>query len=212
MVGAHDDRPPEGARPAGVLRGPEPTRSTGSSCGRSHRTTPRHLRSAAPTSSRRTTSSSSATPSHASTASRARRRRARRGAIGPYPSGVFLLNGRVGGHWRRTFERDADRRRGPLLRVSRSGVDTSAVEKAAADLGRFHGLPAQVEMRLPSAAGVGRVRSCGGTCASRTWMVSSRSLSSPCWRPFGTTARSSSRRSGTNGGTAGSTSGPAPRT
>jgi hypothetical protein len=67
-----------------------------------------------------------------------------------FPSGVLLLNGRIGGHWRRTIGRDSvlvevhlyeDRRRG----------DTRAVEKAAADLGRFHGLPANVDVRSVSA-------------------------------------------------------------
>jgi hypothetical protein len=63
-----------------------------------------------------------------------------------YPSGLFLLNGRVGGHWRRTFERDAiDVEVHFYEEPKRNG--TRAVEKAAADLGRFHGLPAHVEVR-----------------------------------------------------------------
>lgn len=62
-----------------------------------------------------------------------------------YPSGLFLLNGRVGGHWRRRFERDAIAVEVHLYEPKRGG--TRAVEKAAADLGRFHGLPAHVEVR-----------------------------------------------------------------
>jgi len=68
-----------------------------------------------------------------------------------YPSGGFLLNGRIGGHWRRTLERDA-----VAVQVHRYGElkrgDTNAIEKAAADLGRFHGLPVELEVRSASSS------------------------------------------------------------
>jgi hypothetical protein len=63
-----------------------------------------------------------------------------------YPSGVFLLNGRIGGHWRRTLERDAVAVEVHLYGEPKRG-DTKAIEKAAADLGRFHGLPVELEAR-----------------------------------------------------------------
>jgi hypothetical protein len=63
-----------------------------------------------------------------------------------YPSGVFLLNGRIGGHWRRTLERDAVAVEVHLYGEPKRG-DTKAIEKAAADLGRFHGLPVELELR-----------------------------------------------------------------
>ncbi len=66
-----------------------------------------------------------------------------------YPSGVFLLNGHVGGHWRRTLERDAVAVEAHLYGEPKRG-DTNAIEKAAADLGRFHGLPVKLEVRSPS--------------------------------------------------------------
>ena len=58
--------------------------------------------------------------------------RAPRGATGRTRRGVFLLHGRVGGHWRRTIERNAIRGRGPPLRGADSAADARALEAAAA--------------------------------------------------------------------------------
>lgn len=62
-----------------------------------------------------------------------------------FPSGILLLNGRIGGHWRRTIDRKA-----VAVEVHLSGEPkrggTGAIEMAAADLGRFLGMPADVEM------------------------------------------------------------------
>jgi winged helix DNA-binding protein len=69
-----------------------------------------------------------------------------------YPSGGFLLNGRIGGHWRRTLERDAVAVEVHLYGELKRG-DTNAIEKAAADLGRFHGLPVELEVRSASSRG-----------------------------------------------------------
>jgi hypothetical protein len=66
-----------------------------------------------------------------------------------YPSGGFLLNGRIGGHWRRTLERAAVAVEVHLYGEPKRG-DTNAIEKAAADLGRFHGLPVELEVRPAS--------------------------------------------------------------
>ena len=62
-----------------------------------------------------------------------------------YPTGLFLLHGRIGGHWRRTIEPKR-------VRVSFhtygavSGDDARTLESAAARLGRFLGLPVTVEI------------------------------------------------------------------
>jgi hypothetical protein len=66
-----------------------------------------------------------------------------------YPSGVFLLNGHVGGHWRRTLERAAVAVEVHFYAEPKRG-DTNAIEKAAADLGRFHGLPVELDVRPAS--------------------------------------------------------------
>ena len=66
-----------------------------------------------------------------------------------FPSGGFLLNGRIGGHWRRTLERAAVAIEVHLYGEPKRG-DTNAIEKAAADLGRFHGLPVELEVRPAS--------------------------------------------------------------
>ncbi len=62
-----------------------------------------------------------------------------------YPTGVFLLHGRVGGHWRRTIE--AKR---VLVSIHTYGAvdaaDTRTLESAAKRLGRFVGLPATTEI------------------------------------------------------------------
>jgi Winged helix DNA-binding domain len=64
-----------------------------------------------------------------------------------YPSGLFLLNGRVGGHWRRTFERDAIAVEVNFYEEPKRG-HRSAVEAAVADLGRFFGLEVALETKL----------------------------------------------------------------
>jgi hypothetical protein len=66
-----------------------------------------------------------------------------------YPSGGFLLNGRIGGHWRRTLQRAAVAVEVHLYGEPKRS-DTNAIEKAAADLGRFHGLPVELEVRPAS--------------------------------------------------------------
>jgi hypothetical protein len=64
-----------------------------------------------------------------------------------YPSGLFLLNGRVGGHWRRTFERDAIAVEVHFYEEPKRG-HRSAVEAAVADLGRFFGRDVALETKL----------------------------------------------------------------
>jgi Winged helix DNA-binding domain len=62
-----------------------------------------------------------------------------------YPSGVFLLNGRVGGHWRRTIERGSVRVEvHPYQEPKRA--DVKAIEIAAARLGRFLDLPLTLDV------------------------------------------------------------------
>jgi hypothetical protein len=62
-----------------------------------------------------------------------------------YPTGVFLLHGRVGGHWRRTIE--AKRVRVSIHTYGAvSDADTRTLESAARRLGRFLGLPATTEI------------------------------------------------------------------
>jgi Winged helix DNA-binding domain len=63
-----------------------------------------------------------------------------------YPSGVLLLNGLVGGHWRRTIERTEV----PIelhLYQKPKPADTKSLEAAAARLGRFLGLPVTLDVR-----------------------------------------------------------------
>jgi hypothetical protein len=62
-----------------------------------------------------------------------------------FPTGVFLLHGRVGGHWRRTIE--AKRVRVSIHTYGAvSAADARTLESAAARLGRFVGLPATTEI------------------------------------------------------------------
>ena len=62
-----------------------------------------------------------------------------------FPTGVFLLHGRVGGHWRRTI--GAKRVRASFHTYGAVGdADARALESAAARLGRFIGLPVEVEI------------------------------------------------------------------
>lgn len=63
-----------------------------------------------------------------------------------FPSGVLLLNGRIGGHWRRTIERTRVMIEVHLYEEPKRG-EAKAVEAAAANLGRFVGLPATVEVK-----------------------------------------------------------------
>jgi DNA glycosylase AlkZ-like len=62
-----------------------------------------------------------------------------------FPTGVFLLHGRVGGHWRRTIE--AKRVRVSIHTYGAvSAADGRTLESAAARLGRFLGLPVTIEI------------------------------------------------------------------
>jgi hypothetical protein len=62
-----------------------------------------------------------------------------------FPTGLFLLDGRVGGHWRRTIE--AKRVRASFHTYdAMSDADARTVESAAKRLGRFLGLPVTVEI------------------------------------------------------------------
>jgi len=63
-----------------------------------------------------------------------------------YPSGVLLLNGRVGGHWRRTIERTEVPIEVHLYQKSKP-ADTKSLEAAAARLGRFLDLPVTLDVR-----------------------------------------------------------------
>jgi hypothetical protein len=62
-----------------------------------------------------------------------------------FPTGVFLLHGRVGGHWRRTIEPKRVRASFHTYGAV-SGDDARTLESAAARLGRFLGLPVAVEI------------------------------------------------------------------
>jgi len=63
-----------------------------------------------------------------------------------FPSGVLLLNGRIGGHWRRTIERTRVLIDVQLYEEPKRG-DAKAIEAAAAGLGRFLGLPSNVDVK-----------------------------------------------------------------
>jgi hypothetical protein len=63
-----------------------------------------------------------------------------------FPSGVLLLNGRIGGHWRRTLERTQVAIDVHLYQEPKRG-DTKALEAAAAALGRFVDLPVTLDVR-----------------------------------------------------------------
>lgn len=62
-----------------------------------------------------------------------------------YPSGTFLLHGRVGGHWRRTSE---SKRILATIHTYRhvTAADTKALEAEGKRLGRFFGLPVMLEI------------------------------------------------------------------
>jgi hypothetical protein len=68
------------------------------------------------------------------------------GGAGTLPTGVFLLNGRVGGHWRRTIERKRVAIDLHLYEVPRRG-DARALRAAAEELGFFLESPVAVEMK-----------------------------------------------------------------
>jgi hypothetical protein len=62
-----------------------------------------------------------------------------------FPTGVFLLHGRVGGHWRRTIQ--PKRVRASFHTYGAIGAaDARTLESAAGRLGRFIGLPVDVEI------------------------------------------------------------------
>jgi hypothetical protein len=76
-----------------------------------------------------------------------RARAAWSGASGTPPSGGVLLNGRIGGHWRRTIERNRIDVEVHLYEEP-TRVDARALEVAAAKLGRFFGREVALEMKL----------------------------------------------------------------
>lgn len=62
-----------------------------------------------------------------------------------FPTGVFLMDGRVGGHWRRTIE--AKRVRVEMHTYRKvTATDAEALGSAATRLGRFVGLPVELEI------------------------------------------------------------------
>jgi hypothetical protein len=61
------------------------------------------------------------------------------------PSGVLLLNGLIGGHWRRTIERQSIRVEVHLYEEPKR-VATRAVEAGAEDLGQFFDLPVTLDV------------------------------------------------------------------
>jgi hypothetical protein len=69
------------------------------------------------------------------------------GAAVPLPTGGILLNGRIGGHWRRTIQRD--RIDVELHLYEKPGRDVArALEASAAKLGRFFGREVALETKL----------------------------------------------------------------
>ena len=63
-----------------------------------------------------------------------------------FPSGVFLLNGRVGGHWRRQAEAKRITVEVVLYEEAKRG-HRSAIEKAVAQLGAFFARPVELMIR-----------------------------------------------------------------
>jgi hypothetical protein len=63
------------------------------------------------------------------------------------PTGGILLNGRIGGHWRRTIERSRISVEIHLYEAPKPS-DARALEAAAADLGRFFGREVALETKL----------------------------------------------------------------
>jgi hypothetical protein len=62
------------------------------------------------------------------------------------PGSVLLLNGRIGGHWRRTFERKRVAIELHLYEKPKP-TDTKSLEAAASKLGRFLNLPVTLDVR-----------------------------------------------------------------
>jgi hypothetical protein len=65
-----------------------------------------------------------------------------------YPSGVLVLSGRIGGHWRRTLERDSVQVEVHLYEDP-TPATTRAVRSAATKLGRFLDRPVTLDVRRP---------------------------------------------------------------
>jgi hypothetical protein len=63
-----------------------------------------------------------------------------------FPSGVFLLNGRIGGHWRRNAEPKRIRIEAVPYGQPKA-ADRKAIGTAAAELGRFFERPVELEIR-----------------------------------------------------------------
>ena len=63
-----------------------------------------------------------------------------------FPSGVLLLNGRIGGHWRRTIERTEVPIEVHLYQKPKPS-ETKSLETAASKLGRFLDLPVRLDVR-----------------------------------------------------------------
>jgi hypothetical protein len=76
-----------------------------------------------------------------------RARAAWSGRDGTLPSGGVLLNGRIGGHWRRTIERILIRVELHLYEEPKR-ADARALAAAASDLGRFFGREVKLETNL----------------------------------------------------------------
>jgi hypothetical protein len=76
-----------------------------------------------------------------------RARAAWSGRDGTLPTGGILLNGRIGGHWRRTIERTRMDVEIHLYEEPKRG-DARALETAANDLGRFFGREVSLETKL----------------------------------------------------------------
>lgn len=65
-----------------------------------------------------------------------------------YPSGGLILNGQIGGHWRRTLERDSVRVEVHLYEDP-TRATTQAVRTAATELGRFLDRSVELDVRRP---------------------------------------------------------------
>jgi hypothetical protein len=63
-----------------------------------------------------------------------------------YPSGLMLVDGRVGGHWRRTVEGERLRVEAHLYEPRRRGLPAK-VDAAAEELGAFFGRPVTLDVR-----------------------------------------------------------------
>jgi Winged helix DNA-binding domain len=73
--------------------------------------------------------------------------RARAAYGATYPTGGLLLGDRIGGHWRRTFEREGVRVEVQLY-AQPTPRDTKALENAARELGRFLAVPASLDLTI----------------------------------------------------------------